>query len=159
MELTKWINLIINLLLLVVGFMIIAGVFSIIFLLDFSDSSKIKDLTIIISNTIMYILIFLPIFQLKKIIKSVSENKIFTLENVKRFRCISYPIFSIAFLSCFGGSSNIEIMSINGFSVKEYTLILLILALFALIMSHIFHEAMLVKTESEKLKEENKYTI
>ncbi|WLF70155.1 hypothetical protein Q6375_03930 [Clostridium septicum] len=62
MELTKWINPVINLLLLLVGFMIIGGVFSIIFLLDFSDSSKIKDLTIIISNTIMYILIFLPIF-------------------------------------------------------------------------------------------------
>lgn len=162
MEYSKWANLIINILVVMIMVYIISGVIFFLQCLGVGGVADKEGLIIVSGNILFYTLILLPIINLKKIIQNVIHKKFFVEENSKRFKYMAYPIFTMAVINCFFNNqfANIQLLAFgNYFSIKTDTILLAIIGFLALTMSYIFDEARLVKKEAEELKEENKYTI
>jgi peptidoglycan/LPS O-acetylase OafA/YrhL len=155
----KLINLSINLLL----FFLFCAIFSgIIILINDIRSSDINNMMFSFVNLILCLCLFVSVYQLEKIIKSIPKNEVFSNNNVKRFNSISYPLYIIAFVNCFINNSNagIQLLSFTKFfSIKMDTIIFSTLGFLSSLMAYIFSEAIRIKEKSKRLEEENKYTI
>ncbi|MGL4338322.1 MAG: DUF2975 domain-containing protein [Turicibacter sp.] len=161
-DVDKWMRILIN---CVLGLMIVAICLGVIAVGSILVMPKTTDMTPLFMKGVYmlvnYLLVFYPLYQLRKIIRDISEQKIFTEWNITRFKKISHALFLLVLLSYGGRESSygIEILAFGNYSFKMETLFLLILALLAVLMSYIFRQAKDYKQEAKYLKEENELTI
>jgi len=123
------------------------------------SSSGIKQLSVTILYEIAFIAFLTIIYQLRKILKSLTLKEPFTRENVKSFRIIG---ISIIFIGLFDLIYNTSKYGINGFYILHLdeqgissrcgVLIFIFLGILALILGEIFKSAI-------EIKEENNLTI
>lgn len=159
MEKAKWTNLFIN-----IALFFILGAFAASIMVGIGIfTGKIEASTIkLLLDVIGTILLSTILYELKKIVQLVMQKQVFSMENVKRFNIISYILYVLAVGFCFvnNGESGMQIIAINDiFAVKFETVILLVLGSFSAVVAYVFHEAIKIREESEKLKEESKYII
>lgn len=141
---------------------VMMGLVFVLWLEQFSDYpfrsiSNSSTVSAIIAIPVL-LLIREPLFQIKKIIYNMMNEEIFTEENIKRFKRISYPLFILAIGTLFSPFAIIQ-LRFGLFSLRVECFIFIILGFLSLLMSHIFEHAMHLQTESLELKEETKLTI
>lgn len=159
MEKVKWTDLFIN---IAIFFVLVSfAAYIVIGIGIYSDKVDINIVKFLLGAT-GTILLTIILYELKKVVQLVIKKQVFSVENVKRFNIISYILYVLAVGFCFVNNevSGMHIIAIGGiFSIKFETMILLVLGSFSTVIAYVFDEAIKIREESEKLKEESKYTI
>lgn len=114
---------------------------------------EIKWLYFLIQILIIPLFLEMILYNFLKIIRCIELKDIFSWSNVERFKKISYYVWSIVIMKVIINS----IRSIKGDDID--LAYLLIIALFAQLLSRVFLEAYKLRDTEKKLQEENKLII
>ncbi len=146
---------------------IILNVFQVVFLVIFvssiltniynPDLTQMSRALNLVATLIIGGLVFYIIALLQQVVRTVAIKDPFCKANVKRFRALGYTVFAIGVLiavlnSPHRGDAGMQLIGTEYGSIGPEILIFILLGCFALLLSEIFAEALIIK-------EKNKMTV
>ena len=142
---TNFIEVLLDVLLTVSGFLLVMGVLYVLF-----GGKAIFTINIGISF-IVYLIYVLILYNLRKIVCSTKLTP-FCFDNVRRFKIIGYYMFSIAIFDVivnYKRQAGIEIFATKYGSLKGSFFMYIVLACMALALAEIFKKAVEIKEEND----------